>query len=197
MNPCVGNDVVDLAHPDAQASVPDGAFARRVCTPRERAALATASEPRRALWRLWAAKEAAFKALSRRNAELSFRHAAFEVEDGAVHHAGERLDATWFDEDDVVACVVARGARRLVHAGAQLASGSTPAEESWAARELARTLIGELLDVDPAAISVQRPPFGRHPAGPPVAYIDDRPLQGVVLSLAHHGRRVACVVAVG
>jgi phosphopantetheine--protein transferase-like protein len=61
----VGNDIVDLAAPCNLGKSGDGRFCGRVFTAEERALIAGAARPDALLWTLWAAKEAAYKAVSR------------------------------------------------------------------------------------------------------------------------------------
>ena len=63
--PPVGNDIVDLAAPGNLGKSGDGRFCGRVFTAEERALIARAVRPDALLWALWAAKEAACKAVSR------------------------------------------------------------------------------------------------------------------------------------
>ncbi len=63
--PPVGNDVVDLKHPENQGKSRDDRFLGRVFTAEERARIAGAPCPETLLWALWAAKEAAFKVVTR------------------------------------------------------------------------------------------------------------------------------------
>jgi hypothetical protein len=65
--PPVGNDIVDLAAPGNPGKSGDGRFCSRVFTVEERARIAGAAQPDALLWALWAAKEAAYKAVSRRD----------------------------------------------------------------------------------------------------------------------------------
>ncbi|MBN2439510.1 MAG: 4-phosphopantetheinyl transferase family protein [Deltaproteobacteria bacterium] len=65
--PPVGNDIVDLAAPGNPGKSMDGRFLGRVFTTEERALIAGSSRPDALLWALWAAKEAAYKAVSRGN----------------------------------------------------------------------------------------------------------------------------------
>jgi phosphopantetheine--protein transferase-like protein len=65
--PPVGNDIVDLAAPGNLGKSGDGRFCGRVFTAEERALIAGAPRPDALLWALWAAKEAAYKAVSRRH----------------------------------------------------------------------------------------------------------------------------------
>ena len=76
----VGNDVVDLSDPRCSEKHADARFLERVFTAAERRTIVEAGEPDLMLWTLWAAKEAAFKALSKHlGAPPVFRHRAFEV----------------------------------------------------------------------------------------------------------------------
>ena len=63
--PPVGNDVVDLAAPGNLDKSGDSRFCGRVFTAEERAIIAGAARPDGLLWAFWAAKEAAYKAVSR------------------------------------------------------------------------------------------------------------------------------------
>lgn len=77
----IGNDVVDLEHPRCRTRPPDDRLPRRILTSVERAWLEEAlDEPSRLrrLWSLWAAKETAFKVVSKlRGSPPVFRHRAF------------------------------------------------------------------------------------------------------------------------
>ncbi|MHB8909642.1 MAG: 4'-phosphopantetheinyl transferase superfamily protein [Syntrophales bacterium] len=61
--PGVGNDVVDLKEPENRGKSGDDRFLDRVFTAREREMIAAARSPDTLLWSLWAAKEAAYKAV--------------------------------------------------------------------------------------------------------------------------------------
>jgi phosphopantetheinyl transferase (holo-ACP synthase) len=62
--PGVGNDVVDLRETENQGKSRDERFVGRVFTADERERIAGAQSPDTLLWSLWAAKEAAYKAVS-------------------------------------------------------------------------------------------------------------------------------------
>jgi hypothetical protein len=62
--PGVGNDVVDLKDPENQGKSGDERFLARVFTFEEREQIAQAAAPDTLLWSFWAAKEAAYKAVS-------------------------------------------------------------------------------------------------------------------------------------
>ena len=62
--PGVGNDVVDLKDPENIGKNRDDRFLCRVFTAGERELIASVPSPDTLLWSLWAAKEAAYKAVS-------------------------------------------------------------------------------------------------------------------------------------
>lgn len=85
--PTVGNDIVDLSDPRCHAKAQDARFVARVFTSDEAERIRSAPSPNRTLWLLWAAKEAAYKVVSKLGpGPPAFVHARFlvrpEVEDG-------------------------------------------------------------------------------------------------------------------
>jgi phosphopantetheinyl transferase (holo-ACP synthase) len=76
----VGNDVVDLTDPRCWGKSESRRFVARVYTAAEAARIRGSDAPDRMLWLLWAAKEAAFKVVSKVAGEPpTFVHAAFEA----------------------------------------------------------------------------------------------------------------------
>lgn len=75
----IGNDVVDLAAPEARRRSADLRFLGRVFTADEAARIRAAADPERMLWMLWSAKEAAFKVARKLRADLPFAHRRFEA----------------------------------------------------------------------------------------------------------------------
>lgn len=91
----VGNDVVDLGDPRCGGKAEDRRFVARVFADDEAAAIRGASQPDRTLWLHWAAKEAAYKAVSKLlGSPPVFQHRAFRVrlasggEEGGAAPAG-------------------------------------------------------------------------------------------------------------
>ena len=77
---CVGNDVVDLTNPRTAGRSTDERFVARVLDSDERETVRASREPDLELWCLWAAKEAGYKAISKRVGEPPpFVHRAFRV----------------------------------------------------------------------------------------------------------------------
>jgi phosphopantetheine--protein transferase-like protein len=61
----VGNDIVDLAEAENIGKSRDTRFCRRVFNAEELSMIAASARPDSVLWAIWAAKEAAYKAISR------------------------------------------------------------------------------------------------------------------------------------
>ena len=75
----VGNDVVDLDEPAIAESHRDPRFLARVCAQSEQRSIAAAVDPKRLLWSLFAAKEAAFKVVCKLGPRPVFAHRKFVV----------------------------------------------------------------------------------------------------------------------
>ena len=76
----VGNDVVDLGDPRVLGKSSNTRFLERIFAAEERAAVVTAPDPDLELWQRWAAKETAYKAVSKlRGNSPTFTHRAFVV----------------------------------------------------------------------------------------------------------------------
>ncbi len=92
----VGNDVVDLRDSDARPDTLHPRFDARVFTPAERLALERSEDATRQRWRLWSAKEAAYKVARKLDASSTFSPSRFEVEldcdaRGTVRYRGRRF----------------------------------------------------------------------------------------------------------
>jgi phosphopantetheine--protein transferase-like protein len=93
----VGVDVVDLDDPRCVGKHREPRFMKRILDDAERELMKAAGDPVLMLWRLWAAKEAAYKVASKiRGAPPVFVHAAFRVlpDSGALAEFGV---VTWED----------------------------------------------------------------------------------------------------
>jgi phosphopantetheinyl transferase len=193
----VGNDVVDLADPEARLRGLHPRFAERVFTAAERAALEASPSRQRLHWALWAAKESAYKARRRLEPGTVFSPREFEVDlsplptpgggglaVGRAVHRGEVFALELRLDDECVHAVATSedeaGARVLWRVE------KAPFDPGLAARRLAATAIGAALGLDPAEVCI----VGR----PPVA-IDRHRWVEVGVSLSHHGRFVAFACA--
>jgi phosphopantetheinyl transferase (holo-ACP synthase) len=193
----VGNDVVDLADPEAGLSGLHPRFGERVFGAAERRALEASRSRHRLHWALWAAKESAYKARKRLDPGAVFAPREYEVELSPLPAAGGVAVGRVFHRGDVFALEVSVDGAS-VHAVAT-SEGEAGGRVLWrveragcdpsvAARRLAATAIGSALGLDPAGLRI----VGR----PPVVTDGDRRLPAEV-SLSHHGRFVAfaCTLA--
>jgi hypothetical protein len=119
--PVIGNDVVDLRDPDARPEALHPRFDPRAFHAAERAFVGTGPGANRRRWSLWAAKEAAHKALRQERPEWGFAPRHYRVSlgpDGTgvvrrgdariavrVEVAGDRVHAVAFRGDPARVCV--------------------------------------------------------------------------------------------
>jgi len=194
----VGNDIVDLELMGA----PSEGFIARVLAPEERRAAPTATH----VWRHWAAKEAAFKILARRDRRLPFVHARFvvDLEAGLVRHPRGEVRVRWEQHGAALGCVGWQGEGACATALAEVEEAeavaigrSLSAREacgvtgrlSVAVRLLAKRLLCQQLACRWTEVEILRPGDG-----PPEAWIRGNLAPDLGLSLAHDGRFVACAV---
>lgn len=191
----LGNDIVDLcasdpAHPR---------FSERTCSTGERAWIAACARPAAALWLFWAAKEASYKAISKRWRTTIFSPARIVVEwrgadytdqmSGCARYNGVQCELRADTREDVTHCIAWVGARDIAVArqrgGAYTQLPSC--HESVAVRTLAQALAGQSLpgaEIRTAADGIPR----IYQAGLAQPAYD--------VSLAHHGRFVAAAVCI-
>jgi hypothetical protein len=188
----VGNDVVDLEDPETNLLGLHRRWDERVFSAAERGALEASHSRHVQHWAFWAAKESAYKALSRLEPATVFSPREFEVElptlpttrsgvaVGRVVHDGRELRLeVRLDGASVHAVATSEN-----EVGARVLSqvGQVRGDPGTAARRLAAGAIGSALGTDPAGLRI----CGR----PPVATLRGHRLE-VGLSLSHHGRFVA------
>lgn len=187
----VGNDVVDLRDPESDPRSLHPRFDERVFTPAERGMIAVHESPGRHRWRLWAAKEAAYKLARKLDERVVFSPSRFTVElDGGrdqVCFGSLRFALRLMEDSDsihAVACLHA-GDDGLLHGFERLASPPQDAAlPGRAARALAITRVAARLGVDSAELSVRRE------QRIPRLWRAGRPFD-CDLSLSHHGALVA------
>ncbi|MCA9511574.1 MAG: 4'-phosphopantetheinyl transferase superfamily protein [Myxococcales bacterium] len=206
----IGNDVVDLLDPESRPETLHPRFDTRVFTAAERAALA-AHEPARAArlrWKLWAAKEAAYKLARKRSAATVFSPTRFEIaapeaaadaSELVVTHEGTRHRVVFAETDGALHAVATdlRPARGAVLTGwRRLALGDLDAADPEAPGRAVRALVCEQvaprLGVRADELEVRR--RGRIP----YLCLRGEPLDAD-LSLSHHGEWLgfACELAPG
>lgn len=183
----VGDDVVDLDDPALALTHPR--FAARVCDESERARIASAPDPILLLWTLFAAKEAAFKAVSKLGATPVFAHRRFSVapELDAVRYGALELPLRIERGDGFVHAVA--GARPSISVVEQVPAGAEPSE---AVRALVARVLGVHLGVPAEDVRIDRParPDTYDGLGPPRLILRGEP-SSLDLSLSHDGRFVS------
>lgn len=213
--PGVGNDVVDLKDPENQGKSGDDRFLARVFTAEERELIARAAVPDTLLWALWAAKEAAYKAVSggdpgRGQLSVCSIPRRYPVHLDGESAAGTKAAAAAAEDHLTGRVITPRGEMALriavtkdyVHA---LAAGSdtdfagiiqrvdrvdevgNPGDPSAFVRGQLLTEISRRLDCPLDNLTVRKDPSA---SGPPRVFLRDRPLAAEI-SLSHDGRFAA------
>ena len=188
----VGNDVVDLRDLETRARGLHPRFDARVFARSEGEALRASEAPQRLRWRLWAAKEAAYKVARKLDPRVIFSPAHFVVTLDDAHQgrvscaAGTVSVVLHEDGESVHAIATDDGASepRILFARAV---ASDPREASQVVRRLAIRSVAERLATDPQRLRVVRRDRIPHLV---VGEADAAP-RTLDLSLSHHGRFVA------
>lgn len=193
----LGNDVVDLADPEARAGALHPRFDRRVLDAEEQLWLETRPQPERDRWVLWAAKESAYKAARRLDPSVVFAPARFAVR--LQPRPGGFAGHVFQGERRLRVCVAVEA--RYVHAlclaepwecGTVLAAvrvfpgrdALEPRAASVAVRVLARASLARALRRAPGSLAFGR--SGRLPLLVVGGRRSEHPL-----SFSHHGRCAA------
>ncbi len=114
----IGNDVVDLTAPRAAATPQNRRFVDRVFTDLERERIKCGDRPDLEVWLGWAAKESAYKVVSKLRSEAPvFVHRAFEVHwDDGGGGGGPRRGWVRYEEDAFPVQGAVDAEERFVHA---------------------------------------------------------------------------------
>ncbi len=212
--PGVGNDVVDLKEPDNRGKSGDERFLDRVFTAPERERIAGARSPDRLLWSLWAAKEAAYKAVSHGDPSVCSIPRRYPVH---LDFQGSHLDGEAADEaeglltgrvitprgevalritvtDDYVHAVVAGSEAEfagIIQRVDRMDEVGNPGDPSAFVRSRLLSEISRRLDCPVADLAVRREPPGSEA---PRVFLRGRPLAAEI-SLSHDGRFAAFALA--
>jgi phosphopantetheinyl transferase (holo-ACP synthase) len=190
VRPAIGNDVVDLTDPDIARHHVNERYLARVCTAEERHRVRTAGD----LWSLFAAKEAAYKALVKLGEAPGFGHRAIQVAaalDG-VRWRGWHLElAVTGDGDHVHAVAWTEGPRPVARVARRVG------DESEGARAVLRELVATALGCAAGELAIVRDetPGAWDGYGPPRVVRAGAPVDADV-SLSHDGQFVAAAAAV-
>jgi phosphopantetheine--protein transferase-like protein len=199
--PPVGNDVVDLKHPENQGKSKDERFLSRVFTEKERDRIAGAACPDKLLWVLWAAKEAAFKVVSRDDPTVCSTSRRYDIlldplavseaclAGQAITPRGELALRIIVTDDYVHALSAATEGNldRIFQRVDRMDVEEDPGEASAFVRRRLLCEIARCLDCPLGELSIRKEPLG---PGAPFVLRREQPL-AVDISLSHDGRFAA------
>jgi hypothetical protein len=206
----LGNDIVDLAEPGARGKSNDEAFRDRILADQEKLYWAASPCRDEALWLIWAAKEAAFKVMSKIKVDYPFIPRKLpvgfpvslrkeQIRGGGQLLAGEaslaegviRLSAQITGEYiHVLAFAPAETFSQIISGITRMDPGlSAPPDESQLVRDFAIAHIAGWCLGNPEEIAIKRFPRGKR-WGPPRLFYRDEEAKGD-LSLSHDGRFIA------
>jgi phosphopantetheine--protein transferase-like protein len=199
---------VDLCHPQAIARYEDQRFINRVLTPAEQEILRSSSFPNQCLWSFWAAKESAYKAISRSFPLVSSSPKQYEVSiddigspfvfHGIVTTPELPVKIQGEIRIDYVYCLGVTGKDvddQTIETGIypipieNLEDIILPDQESSFVRKLAKDRIAAHLGVKVYQIQIRRKIIADQP-GPPEVFVQGEKIP-VNISLSHDGRFVA------
>ena len=195
--PIIGDDVVDLADPVTATAHLRPRYVARVCSVDEVERVNASNDPSTLLWSLFAAKEAAFKAISKVRPGAVFAHRQFEVSDDLrfVRYRDLTLRVTIRSYDDCVHAVAVLG-HSEGEAFGDVVFGvervALDADLSVEARRLLSTSLAPHLDCDADDLYVYREPIPGSWSGfgPPILRRAGSPTSRDI-SLSHDGRFVS------
>lgn len=219
----IGNDVVDLDHSDCRQALQRTRFLKRVFSDEELAIIEAFHEPIVMLWKIWACKESAYKALAGRFPSIHFSWKSYAVSNDLkrVQFGEHELSAHVEYEPDghvyaIAAAIEVNGramalqqrdlniirehysAIRIIH------QKNEPSEEkdSIKARELALELgkgafndiIGSDKTANPEELSFSN--AGPRGSGEGPALIRKNGKWRIPVSISHHGRYIAAALGI-
>jgi phosphopantetheinyl transferase (holo-ACP synthase) len=181
----LGNDIVDIAF----TAEHNPRFVDRIISPLEKSLFPplTLNDP--LLWKLWAAKEAAYKAIKQK-LDIPFHHREFLVNStlSSVSYHEQTLQLSVMQNGDFVFAVVSDLSAEQIHSRfATFAQEPTADQQSQKARAMLLELAAESLQLPEAELSLQS-----DARIPRICYQGQR--LNVPVSLTHHGRGVAASV---
>ena len=186
----VGNDVVYRRDPHIAAHHLNRRFVGRICSLAEGERVRTSREPGLLLWSLWAAKEAAYKAVVKLRPGTPFAHRRFVVAESlaAVRYEDLQLSLELEANEEWVHAVACTGKADALSSVERMEEG---ADQKKAVRVLALREVAARFDLPRDRLEIVRPPNAEGRPGPPELLIEGQPT-GVDISLSHDGPFVAC-----
>lgn len=188
----------------------DSRFVERVFTEYEQSLIRAATgREDYMLWRLWAAKESAFKIVRKLDPVASFAHRLFDLrEDGRLHHGDRSFVPRWMDHPEYIHCVACAQDDALADVFianvAQVAGlpreldeeemASVHSQESLLVRIFAKSQLRARFP--DSRLKIIRPRREDGQFAPPVLLLNEQ-WSGIDLSLAHDGPWLAVAASPG
>lgn len=205
----MGNDIVDLKTAEAMGKIKDTRFMQRVLNSDEQRVVLKSDHPEVFLWAFWAAKETAYKAVSksypdvasmpRRYAVMLDSENSANTVSGIVNTPHGVVPVRIFFHEDHIHCIGSDncpdGLDHILHGFGTIDSDkegspySLSVRESLAVRRIAKQHIALHLGLHADDIHIMRNTSDRGPE-PPMVYCDNIN-QNMDISLSHDGRFVA------
>jgi phosphopantetheinyl transferase (holo-ACP synthase) len=214
----VGNDIVDLKTTEAMGKSADTRFTKRVLTPYEQRMIHHSEHPDTLVWALWAAKETAFKAISKSAPDVTSAPRRYPVKYlmqfdscrisstlyGVVVTPCGSVPVKTFITEEYLHCIgIAGSANRLesitygmdrismdkTNTGIIPGSESISEQESLAVRRLAKKNIASYLQLKEQDIQIIRHKT-QNRLNPPMVYANGK-TNNMEISLSHDGRFAA------
>jgi len=207
----IGNDIVDLKTPEALGKAADTRFIERVLNPEEQRLVYNSDHPDTIVWALWAAKETAFKAVSKSHPNASSAPGRYPVildperindsGTGMVMTQNGRVQVKIDFHDDYVHCIgifsIAENLESIISRIGKIntdtstaANDSISEKESSAVRRLAKKGIASWLQLNEQDIQIIR--YNKdNRLYPPMVYAKGK-ATNMEISLSHDGRFAAC-----
>lgn len=193
--PTIGNDIVDLREGRQLRKHNDTRFMDRVFCTAEKNLILASQDPDQTLWQIWAAKEAAYKALKKKHPGLIFAHRKFVtdlVRSRVVHQkhiVRIRFQLTWH----FIHCVAWSGTlKRSVDIKSRVSRRTDEDRcQSTAVRQSALTLLRDECGIQTAEV---RREVAWNGLSPPYFSSNDARIERMELSLSHDGAWVAAAL---
>lgn len=186
----VGNDIVYRRDPHIAAHHLKRRFVDRVCSAGEAERVQASREPGLLLWSLWAAKEAAYKAVVKLRPGIPFAHRRFVVAETltGVRYEDLQLSLEVEANEEWVHAVACTGETDVLSSVERMEDGT---DQKEAVRALAIEAVAARFDLPRDGLGIVRPPNAEGRPGPPELLLCGR-ATGVDISLSHDGPFVAC-----
>ena len=201
----VGNDIVDLKAPAAKGKSKDLRFLKRVLTKNETEIMLNSDHPDTLLWFFWAAKETAYKAISKNSSAITSAPLKYEVVlnmsdpylcRGKVCTPSGTVNTRFVFDDDKVSCIGKTGSDdfsgfffdiNIIKAENRIDYDKSSEQVSSLVRDSAINSMSDFFNEPAGNFKICRFYDDNGNQGPPVVLLNGKYLE-VDISLSHDGR---------